>query len=249
MSVYLALAKVNVVENIKSKGGFNYLSWPYAISELLKNYPEATWTVHDFPQYSDGNRYEMPFLKTEIGYFVKVSVTIEGITRSQLHPILDYRNQSIDKPTTFEINSSIQRCLVKAIALHGLGLNIYAGEDLPMDAPAFTEEQQDQFFNLLEDNDELGMYSFIHSLDEKELSGLYSTFPKGQKTKSKEKIRDMSNKTNSIINEATEQLKTCVQSNDKDGITEIMDELKVVKKHVWDRLDNDTQAGIRDILA
>jgi hypothetical protein len=73
----------------------------------------------------------LPYQKTEAGYFVEVAVTVQGVTLSQIHPVLDARNDPILEPTSFDINTSIQRCLVKAIALHGLGLYIYAGEDLP----------------------------------------------------------------------------------------------------------------------
>ena len=70
-------------------------------------------------------------MKTDTGYFVEVAVTVQGLTLSQIHPVLDGKNRPIFEPTAFDINTSIQRCLVKAIALHGLGLYIYAGEDLP----------------------------------------------------------------------------------------------------------------------
>ena len=77
-------------------------------------------------------RFEgLPYLKTETGYFVEVAVTVQGITLSQIHPVLDGRNRPLLEPTCFDINTSIQRALVKAIALHGLGLYVYAGEDLP----------------------------------------------------------------------------------------------------------------------
>ena len=76
--------------------------------------------------------------------FVEVAVTVQGITLSQIHPVLDSRNRPLTAPNAFDINTSIQRCLVKAIALHGLGLYIYAGEDLPQplakDAPAANDE-------------------------------------------------------------------------------------------------------------
>src|SRR5207248_5664492 len=68
---------------------------------------------------------------TETGYFVEVAVTVQGVTLSQIHPVLDGKNRPLFEPSAFDINSSIQRCLVKAIALHGLGLYVYAGEDLP----------------------------------------------------------------------------------------------------------------------
>jgi len=81
----------------------------------------------------------LPYQKTELGYFVEVAVTVQGLTLSQIHPVLDSYNDPIELPTAFEINTSIQRCLVKAIALHGLGLYIYAGEDLPE-----TDKQRDE---------------------------------------------------------------------------------------------------------
>jgi len=70
-------------------------------------------------------------MKTEGGCFVKVSVTVNGVSREQVHPVLDNRNKPIKTPDAFQINTSIQRCLAKAIALHGLGLYLFAGEDLP----------------------------------------------------------------------------------------------------------------------
>jgi hypothetical protein len=100
-----------------------YLSWPYAVAQLRLADPTAAWDVRRF----DG----LPYLKTETGTFVEVAVTVQGLTLSQIHPVLDGKNRTLFEPTAFDINSSIQRCLVKAIALHGLGLYIYAGEDLP----------------------------------------------------------------------------------------------------------------------
>lgn len=117
------LNQINVNDHIEKKGQFSYLSWPYAVAQLRLADPAACWEVRRF----DG----LPYLKTEAGYFVEVAVTVQGITLSQIHPVLDGKNRPIFEPTAFDINTSIQRCLVKAIALHGLGLYIYAGEDLP----------------------------------------------------------------------------------------------------------------------
>ena len=120
---FARLNQVNVNDHVEKKGQFSYLSWPYAVAQLRLADPAASWEVRRF----DG----LPYLKTEAGYFVEVAVTVQGITLSQIHPVLDGRNRPIFEPTAFDINTSIQRCLVKAIALHGLGLYIYAGEDLP----------------------------------------------------------------------------------------------------------------------
>jgi hypothetical protein len=117
------LNRINVSDHIERKGDFAYLSWPYAVAQLRLADPAAFWEVRRF----DG----LPYLKTETGYFVEVLVTVQGVTLSQIHPVLDGKNRPIFEPTAFDINTSIQRCLVKAIALHGLGLYVYAGEDLP----------------------------------------------------------------------------------------------------------------------
>jgi len=93
------------------------LSWPYAVAQLRLADPDAFWEVRRF----EG----LPYLKTETGYFVEVAVTVGGITLAQIHPVLDSKNHPIYEPTAFDINTSIQRCLVKAIALHGLGLYVY----------------------------------------------------------------------------------------------------------------------------
>jgi hypothetical protein len=122
-NAFARLNQVNVSANIEKKGDFSYLSWPFAVAQLRLADPEASWEVRRFGG--------MPYLRTEVGYFVEGVVTVQGVTLSQIHPVLDSKNRPLAEPTAFDINTSIQRCLVKAIALHGLGLYIYAGEDLP----------------------------------------------------------------------------------------------------------------------
>lgn len=122
-SAFVRLAAIDCGENLERKNGFTYLSWPWAVKKLREVAPDATWEVCRF----DG----LPYLKTECGVFVEVAVTVDGVRLSQIHPVLDHANKPISAPNAFHINTSIQRCLVKAIALHGLGLYVYAGEDLP----------------------------------------------------------------------------------------------------------------------
>jgi hypothetical protein len=128
------LNAINVNKHVEKKGQFNYLSWAYAVAELLKRHPDATWEIIEY----NG----LPYNETPLGFFVKVAVTVNNVTRSQIHPVLDNNNRPIAKPTSFQINTSIQRCLVKAISLHGLGLYIYAGEDLPDGAESTTESEE-----------------------------------------------------------------------------------------------------------
>ena len=135
-SLFEQLDSINVNEYTEKKGQFTYLSWAWAVRELLKVAPDATWIVHKFGELEN----QQPYIKTEAGCFVQVTVHVNDVGRTQVHPVLDNRNQTIQEPNAFQINTSIQRCLAKAIALHGLGLYIYAGEDLPHTTPLTSEQ-------------------------------------------------------------------------------------------------------------
>jgi len=135
------LSQIDVSNHLEKKGKFNYLSWAFAVKALREYDPTATWEVVRF----DG----LPYLKSDVGYFVEVNVTIKGITLGQIHPVLNNYNKPIEKPTSFDINTSIQRCLVKAIALHGLGIWVYAGEDLPIVEGEGSQEPEQSRKHLL----------------------------------------------------------------------------------------------------
>jgi len=145
MSVFDKLNEINVNDFTEKKGNFTYLSWAWAVRELLKVYPHATWTIHEWG--IEGAK--QPYMQTQAGCFVQVTVIVDGIERTQVHPVLDHRNKTIDEPDAFQINTSIQRCLAKAIALHGLGLYIFAGEDLPTPPGPITSEQYEEITNLM----------------------------------------------------------------------------------------------------
>ena len=139
-STFMKLFKTDVSGYVKQKGKFNYLSWAYAVQELKRACPTARWGV---TKAEDGS----PFFVTECGYFVDVWVEVDGVSLSQIHPVLDNRNDPIEKPNAFHINTSLQRALAKAIALHGLGLYIFAGEDLP-EPDALTPAEEENMYDL-----------------------------------------------------------------------------------------------------
>ena len=136
----MKLFKTDVSKYTEKKGKYNYLSWAYAVQELKKVCPTARWGV---TKAEDGS----PFFQTACGYFVDVWVEVDGVSLSQIHPVLDNRNQSIENPNAFEINTSLQRALAKTIALHGLGLYIFAGEDLP-EPDALTPDEAKKLYEL-----------------------------------------------------------------------------------------------------
>ena len=118
------LLKINVNDHTERKGNLTYLSWAWAWAEVLKIDPAASWVAHE---WADRPAMFLP----DGSAMVKVSVTVKGDTKLCVLPIMDNRNRAIQNPDAFAVNTAIMRCLAKAIAMHGLGLYIYAGEDLP----------------------------------------------------------------------------------------------------------------------
>ena len=126
MNYFEELNNVNVSDKTEKKNGLTYLSWSWAWGEVKKKHPDATYTIYENEQ---GWNY---FTDGRTGW-VKTGATVNGIEHIEYLPIMDYKNKSIqlESITSFDVNKTIQRSLTKALARHGLGLYIYAGEDLP----------------------------------------------------------------------------------------------------------------------
>jgi hypothetical protein len=117
MKTYQEIKRINVNEHTEKKGKFTYLSWAWAVDQLLQLDATATW------------EYKEPVYFNET-LMVFCSVTAFGKTMTAQLPVMNM-NKAIPNPDAFQVNTAMQRCLAKAIALHGLGLYIYAGEDIP----------------------------------------------------------------------------------------------------------------------
>lgn len=165
------LLSLNVNDRVEDKNGLSYLSWSWAWTELLKIYPEATYEIKKFGES------QLPYVYDEkTGYMVFTTMTIQGITREMWLPVMDSANKAmldhtytykikkwnnntksydyIEKEvqiaTMFDINKTIMRCLVKNIAMFGLGMYIYSGEDLPEQ----IEEKQEEPKETIEEKQE-----------------------------------------------------------------------------------------------
>ena len=136
-SVFETLNAINVNEHTEKKGNLTYLSWAWAWGEIKKAYPDAFYTVYEsVRRFGDEKLYNY----CDVNYFtdgktcwVKTGMTINGLEHIEMLPVMDMRNNAIplEKVTSTDVNKAIQRSLTKAAARHGLGLYIYAGEDLP----------------------------------------------------------------------------------------------------------------------
>lgn len=132
---FVELSKVNVNDHKEQKNKLDYLSWAWAWQEIKSKYPDTNYKVYE---REDGRCY----FDDGRTAWVKVGVTCNGIEHIEYLPIMDFKNQSIpvDKLTSMDINKAIQRARTKAIADHGIGLYIYAGEDLPEDDGSDSED-------------------------------------------------------------------------------------------------------------
>ena len=188
MSVFETLAKIDVNKFTEQKGQFTYLSWADAVNVLLENYPEATWQVRH-------NHDGWPYFPCPAGAFVEVELTVEGVTRVQVHPVLDYQNKPISEPDSFQVNTAIQRCLAKAISLQGLGLYIYRGEDLPDVQFKFKAGEKDEIVKQVKDalhnGDEVGLKQVLDEYHEPEQKmAVWSLFTSRERSSIKEMLTD-----------------------------------------------------------
>lgn len=160
-SVFATLSSIPIKDKVERKNNLDYLSWAHAWAEVKKLYPESSYTIHKF----EGG---LPYVfDTKTGYMVFTSVTIEGVTHEMWLPVMDGANKAmkdisyeyeawawvagkksktaktVEACSMFDINKTIMRCLAKNLAMHGLGLALWTGEDLP-DAPAATPEPPEQ---------------------------------------------------------------------------------------------------------
>ena len=117
---YKKLAAIDVSKHVEKKGPhkLDYLSWAVAVDFLMKEDPTATWEFHNPTEFSET-------------LMVSCTVTAFGKPITMHLPVMDHTNKAVKNPDAFIVNKNMMRCLVKAIACHGLGIRVYAGEDLP----------------------------------------------------------------------------------------------------------------------
>lgn len=162
VSYFAELFTVDCTGKIEKKNGLSYLSWAWAWAEVKKRHPDAFYTIYENAEgwfyHTDGKTC-----------WVKTGVTVAGLEHIEYLPVMDFKNQSIplERVTSFDVNKAIQRSLTKACARHGLGLYVYAGEDLPEQPfEPMTEEQKKRLENMGANWNTLLPYLKVDSIDE-----------------------------------------------------------------------------------
>ena len=135
MEIFNKLYQVDFKGKIERKGKFSYVSWASAWAELQKVCPEVLYEIVKFN--------DLPYKQNEKGEcIVFTKMTINSITHEMWLPVMDFKNQASKNPSMMDINKTIMRCLVKNMAMFGLGLKVYEGEDLPEEEPKQTLNTQ-----------------------------------------------------------------------------------------------------------
>ena len=134
---YSEIAAINVNEHVEKKNNLSYLSWAWAVDQLQRLDGNAKWFYAEPTIYLNGTM------------MVYCTVVAFGRERTAQLPVMDYKNKAIQEPDAFQVNTAIMRCLAKGIALHGLGLYIYAGEDLPEDG---SKPEPEAYVKLIEES-------------------------------------------------------------------------------------------------
>lgn len=162
---FLELYEEDVKDYVEKKNGLNYVSWAYAWKGIKEKHPTAFYTIYENDQgwfyFTDGRTC-----------WVKTGVTVDGLEHIEYLPVMDYRNKAIplERVTSFDVNTAIQRSLTKACARHGYGLKVYAGEDVEAATKEaqgpMTDAQREELVLLGVDLDQLCMYFKVQTCED-----------------------------------------------------------------------------------
>ncbi len=226
MSKFNELSKVDCSEFIEKKGSLSYISWASAWQVLCEQCPDSTYEHHEPVTFPNGE------------VMVSCTVTVDGISHRMHLPVLDHRNKPIQNPSVFQLNTSMQRCFAKAIGMHGLGLYVYRGEDLPPTTP-YDEAQKVT-------DDSVKFHEFINGLSEEEQSEAFNGAPGGEKTAWKTQWRKLLTEAEELFEGQVDYMKTAIENQDGHKLREAWEECSDYEKSIIrNRLTNEEREAAR----
>jgi len=237
-SIYNVLRQIDVTEYTRDKNGFDYLPWAKAWDLLCEKFPDSNWEVVMF----DG----LPYLKTEVGYFVKTMVRINDVSKTEMMPVISFNNKDVPKPTGFNINSSIRRCLAKNIAKFGLGINLYVGEEFVAEGGQFSEQIKAEFDEAFDKGDGLSIVAIKHDVGMDTYFSLYNSFPQGQKGDMKAECSKLEEEGSHQFNEYLNSFIDYIQDDDQAGALDVWEALtKRQCSAIWKQLPEGLQTKFK----
>jgi len=228
---YLELSRLDCTPGVEHKGQLSYLSWSYAWHLLLSQFPDSTYYFGEPMTLPDGTM------------MVKAGVTVQGLTHEMPLPVLDHRNKPIASPNAFDFNSAQMRALVKAIAMHGVGIGLYLGGVKTV----LNESNYEKAQQYISAQDSMGFLEFLGTLSEREQVDLFNddAIPKGQKTAFKNDHRALVKQANDFIGSVVECIAEATEQQDEELLKETISELSSFERTtVWGRLNAEQQSFI-----
>ena len=216
-SIWETLSTIDCSEHIEKKGQFSYLAWTWAWAMVKDNYSDAEYVLEDDIVYPDGTME------------VRVSVAILGLSHTMWLPVLDFKNKAIQNPNAFDINSARMRCLVKCLAMFGLGHYIYAGESLPA-PPVASQEDYEELVSLVAQGKSWELRDFVIAQGDK-MDTLFNMAPQGKKSKFKADVRSTYAISNDFIKQWIGVVDGYIADDaSSDNLTECWAELSDIEK-------------------
>ena len=228
---YIALSRKDVSKGVERKGNLDYLSWAYAWNALVEEYPDSTYYFGEPITFPDGS------------IMVKAGVTVRDITHEMQLPVMDHRNKAITAPNARDVSDAQMRCLVKAIAMHGVGIGLYLG-DLKHVVDKSTYEKAEQFITA---QDSMGFHEFVHkTLSEQEQVDTFNDAPPGRKTAFKQEWRALLKVADSFLDEVAAAIADATSAEDVSLLEETIAELSTYERQaVWGRLSPAEQEFVK----
>ena len=228
---YLELSRLDCTPGVEHKGQLSYLSWSYAWHLLLSQFPDSTYYFGEPMTLPDGTM------------MVKAGVTVQGLTHEMPLPVLDHRNKPIASPNAFDFNSAQMRALVKAIAMHGVGIGLYLGGVKTV----LNESNYEKACGYISAQDSMGFMEFLGTLSEREQIDLFNddAIPKGGKTAFKNEHRALVKQASDFIASVVECIEEATERQDEELLKETISELSGFERNaVWARLNAEQQSFI-----
>ena len=232
-SKWKRLSRIDVSHGIERKGnGLDYLSWGVAWASLMDEYPDSTYYFGEPITLPDGTM------------MVRAGVTVEGTTHEMQLPVLDHRNKPIAGPNAFDFNSAQMRALVKAIAMHGVGMALYLGK--MSNVVSLSKHEQAQ--GLIDGGDYVAFHQFVKGLSEQESVETFNGSVVGKKTEFKAAWRALLAQAESFFTEIQTAIEEAVANDDTLMLQQTLSECSSYeRKVVWERLGADVQSLVKQM--
>ena len=244
-SIWKTLSAIDCSEHVEKKGQFSYLSWTWAWAMVKEKYPMSSYQLLDDTIYTDGTME----VRVQVTVMAVEGANSVGLSHTMWLPVLDFKNKAIPNPNAFDINSARMRCLVKCLAMFGLGHYIYAGDSLPQPA-GLSDDEYDVFLSRVADKDGFGLAEYMAQLGEDKCNEAYNRAPQGKKVQFKKDVQAVLKQAHALYDNYAHELITKAELEDHSGVMELVEELEdpFTKKNVWGRLSEVQKHQITEII-